>query len=207
MLAKWQGQYTILRKIGPVTYKIHQPDKKKAKQIYHDNLLKEWKEAPVRVPVASLLVTEVDSDGEEESTLAKLTQSAESALDHLSDVQSSQLSQVLQRVPMLFKANPGKTDLVEHVVRLKDKGPVRQRAYWVPQHLVAKLQKKLEEMQRLGVIEPSQSEWCSPVVIVFCGGVRTAMLPTSMTWLSSVPPESSSCVTWSESWARSSRQA
>lgn len=73
---------------------------------------------------------------------------------------------MFQRVSKLFAANPGKTDLVEHVVRLKDKGPVRQRAYRVPQHLVAKFHKEVEEMQLLGGIEPSQSEWCSPVVIV-----------------------------------------
>ena len=166
LLAKWQGPYTILRKMGPVTYEIHQPDKKKAKQIYHVNLLKEWKEAPVRVPVASLLVREVDSEGEEESTVVDLTQSAELALGHLSAVQSSQLCQVFQWVSKLFAANPWKTELIEHVVCLKDKEPVRQRAYLVPQHPVAKLQKEVEEMQRLGVIEPSQSEWSSLVVIV-----------------------------------------
>lgn len=48
--------------MGPITYK---PDKKKAKQIYHVNRLKEWKEALVWDPVASLLVTEVDRAGEE----------------------------------------------------------------------------------------------------------------------------------------------
>lgn len=63
LLVKWQGPYTILRKMGPVTYEIHHPDEKRAKQIYYVNLLKEWKEAPVQVPVASLLVKEVDSEG------------------------------------------------------------------------------------------------------------------------------------------------
>lgn len=55
--------------------------------------------------MASLLVTEVDSDGEEENTLADLNQSAEPALDHLSVIQISQLSQVFQRVSKLFGAN------------------------------------------------------------------------------------------------------
>lgn len=93
-------------------------------------------------------------------------QPAEPALDHLPAVQASQLSEVFQRVSKLFAANPGRTVLVEHVVRLKERGPVRQQSYGVPQHLMEKLLKEVEEMQRLGVIEPSQSEWCSPVVIV-----------------------------------------
>ncbi|KAL1250507.1 hypothetical protein QQF64_018303 [Cirrhinus molitorella] len=44
LLTKWQGPYTVVRKMGPVTYEIHHPDKGKAKQTYHINLLKEWKE-------------------------------------------------------------------------------------------------------------------------------------------------------------------
>lgn len=63
LLAKWQGPYTILRKMGPVTYEVHQLDKKKVKQVYHVNLLKERKEAPLQGPVVSLLVTEVESRG------------------------------------------------------------------------------------------------------------------------------------------------
>ncbi|XP_055367899.1 uncharacterized protein LOC129604626 [Betta splendens] len=50
LLAKWQGPYTVVRKMGPVTYEVHHPDKGKAKQTYHVNLLKEWKESPEKKP-------------------------------------------------------------------------------------------------------------------------------------------------------------
>ncbi len=46
LLMKWQGPYTVVCKMGPVTYEIHHPDKGKATQTYHINLLKEWKEPP-----------------------------------------------------------------------------------------------------------------------------------------------------------------
>lgn len=45
LLAKWQGPYVVVRKMGPVTYEIHHPDKKKFHQTYHLNLLKECDEA------------------------------------------------------------------------------------------------------------------------------------------------------------------
>lgn len=32
LLAKWQGPYSVVRKMGPVTYEIHHPDKGKSKQ-------------------------------------------------------------------------------------------------------------------------------------------------------------------------------
>lgn len=82
--------------MGPVIYEVHHPDKKKVKQVYHVNLLEEWKEAPVQVPVVTLLVTEMESEGEDEETLANFGEPATPALDHLSVTQTSQLIQVFQ---------------------------------------------------------------------------------------------------------------
>lgn len=80
-------------------------------------------------------MTAVDSEGEEESTLAEVNQPAEPALDHLSVIQSGQLCRVFQRVSKLLAANPGKSDLVEHVVHLKDNGPdMRIYAHSSPTH-------------------------------------------------------------------------
>ncbi|KAK7882011.1 hypothetical protein WMY93_028185 [Mugilogobius chulae] len=73
-------------------------------------------------------------------------------------------SWVARKLPQ--EGKPWKTTLVEHVIRLKEGRPLRQKSYRVPQHLVEKLKCEVEEMLRLGVIEPSNSEWCSPVVIV-----------------------------------------
>uniref|UniRef100_A0A8C5PSV7 Integrase catalytic domain-containing protein n=1 Tax=Leptobrachium leishanense TaxID=445787 RepID=A0A8C5PSV7_9ANUR len=51
-LAKWQGPYEIIEKIGDVNYKVHQPGRRKPEQIYHINLLKPWRdrEALVAIP-------------------------------------------------------------------------------------------------------------------------------------------------------------
>uniref|UniRef100_A0A1X7U952 Reverse transcriptase n=1 Tax=Amphimedon queenslandica TaxID=400682 RepID=A0A1X7U952_AMPQE len=43
-VAKWQGPYEVIRKIGKVTYEIEMPDKGGRKQIFHVNHLKKWKE-------------------------------------------------------------------------------------------------------------------------------------------------------------------
>lgn len=116
---------------GPFDYEVHHPDKKKVKQVYNVNLLKERKKAPVQVPVVSLLVSEVESEGEDTDTLADLGEPATPALNHLSVTQSSQLIQVFQQVPRLFAATPGWTVMVKHTIWLKDKVPVRQRSYRV----------------------------------------------------------------------------
>lgn len=40
LLTKWQGPYVIKRKVGPVTYELHMPDRRKKHQVFHVNLLR-----------------------------------------------------------------------------------------------------------------------------------------------------------------------
>ncbi|KAG5261447.1 hypothetical protein AALO_G00304650 [Alosa alosa] len=62
---------------------------------------------------------------------------------------------------------PGKTTLLEHTIRLKpDQIPIRQSPYRIPERMVEVLEKEVHAMLDLGVIEPSASEWSSPIVIV-----------------------------------------
>ncbi|XP_071321134.1 uncharacterized protein [Trachinotus anak] len=68
--------------------------------------------------------------------------------------------------PDVFLDKPGYTSLVEHNIVLKDPTPVRQRMYRVPEKLLTALKAELEVMKSLGVIERSQSEWSSPIVLV-----------------------------------------
>ena len=40
LLAKWQGPYPVLRKLGPVTYEIAMFDHGKRKRVLHINMLR-----------------------------------------------------------------------------------------------------------------------------------------------------------------------
>ena len=110
----------------------------------------------------ALLVKEVNLDEEEEEEvengLDTLTVAAVPVLTHLAPEQAARILQISKEAPSLLAASPRKTTLVEHVIRLKDGQPIRQRPYRVPQQLVEELQKEVEEMRKLGVIEPSNSE-------------------------------------------------
>lgn len=46
LLVKWQGPFKVLRKVGEVTYEISMPDRRRSKQIFHVNLLKQWVDRP-----------------------------------------------------------------------------------------------------------------------------------------------------------------
>ena len=39
-LAKWQGSYTVIRRMGKVTYEVDMPGTRSRRNIFHINLLK-----------------------------------------------------------------------------------------------------------------------------------------------------------------------
>lgn len=71
--------------MGPVTYEILHPEKKKSRQIYHINLLKEWKEMKKEAEKV-FMVREVKEDEDEHAEeMVTLRQAAELKLDHLEE--------------------------------------------------------------------------------------------------------------------------
>lgn len=113
LLTKWQGPYTIIQKMGPVTYEVHHPDKGKAKQTYHVNLLKGWKEPSSEVPGTSLLVRKVeDVEGECLESRAQRKPSVVN-LDHLDDGKSKDLQDYLSRFPVSARLGEGKGNVTK----------------------------------------------------------------------------------------------
>ena len=66
----------------------------------------------------------------------------------------------------------GKTPLIEMEIDTSDSPPFTQRPYTLPIKHVTWVQKKLEILEKAGVIVRSVSPWASPIVIV---SKRTAL--------------------------------
>lgn len=166
LLARWHGPYKVLRKMGPVTYEIEMPERRKTKQTFHVNLLKAWN---TREPSLSqqLFVRAVQE--EEDQTGEFFPSKSETTVVNvdLSHLTAEQRADVEALIPSgLFQDKPGYTTLVEHSIPLKDFTPIRQRMYRIPERLLPVLQEELEVMKALGVIERSHSEWSNPIVLV-----------------------------------------
>ncbi|KAK7934058.1 hypothetical protein WMY93_004954 [Mugilogobius chulae] len=165
LLAKWQGPYEIQRKTGPVTYELLMPDRRKKYQIFHINLLKEWVDRPSQLSLLARAVTD-----EEELQEQYFPSPAETPVfpdvSHLSSEQQQDLQ--VYMTDELFSARPGNTHLIQHQIRLRSPGqqPIRDTTCRIPAKLVPELKREVEEMLETGIIEPSRSEWCSPVVLV-----------------------------------------
>ena len=66
-----------------------------------------------------------------------------------------------------FDAVEGKTTLVEHEIRLKEGAvPIKQRHYPRNPAMQSIINEEVDSMLREGVIEPSDSPWSSPVVLI-----------------------------------------
>ena len=61
---------------------------------------------------------------------------------------------------------PGRMRLAEHPIECGSAKPIRLAPYRIPHAYRKAVQQEIKEMLEGGIIEPSSSEWCSPMVIV-----------------------------------------
>lgn len=148
LLAKWQGPYSVTRKVGPVTYEIFCPDQLKHRQLLHVNLLKEYQERnnPDTGQEHVLMVRDVQPEDDEvveaeEADMVPLRQQNTPQLppEQLSVDQWHQLGELKQLFPSLFSEKPGRTDVITHKIVLKDPKPVRLKPYRVPERMMEPL--------------------------------------------------------------------
>ena len=153
-LARWQGPYEVVQKVGPVNYKVQQLGRRKEQQIYHVNILKKWHPAePVVLPA---LLTSVSSP-----TIPPVPIG-----DELSPEQKQDVKQLLTRNRDRFSELPGRTDVIQHDIFTIPGKVVRQRPYRIPQARRTAIREEVGNMLNLNVIEESQSPWSSPIVMV-----------------------------------------
>ena len=81
----------------------------------------------------------------------------------LSEVQKSQLNRLLGKFLDVMSSIPGEA---EHQVTTTGVRPVRLPPYWLPHAYRDLVEKEIKQRLDAGVIEPSSSEWASPIVLV-----------------------------------------
>lgn len=96
-------------------------------------------------------------------------ESKKADLSHVSETQRQKIQKMLDRNADLFAKNDcdlGRTDLVRAKIDTGDHPPIKQQPYRLPFSQRKLVQEHVENMLKAGVIEPSQSPWASPIVIV-----------------------------------------
>ncbi|KAL1269301.1 hypothetical protein QQF64_031590 [Cirrhinus molitorella] len=93
-------------------------------------------------------------------------QAAELINPHLSAAQKTELQHLVGQFSDVFSILPGRTNVITHDIRTPPGVIVRQRPYRVPEARRQAIEEEIQEMLKLGVIEPSRSPWSSPIVMV-----------------------------------------
>ena len=172
--AKYSGPFEIERKIDDTNYVVRTPDHKKDSQICHINMLKEYYKRDKTV----LLATDTNQDHSSEdikdipdNSEAKLQnsnvlQQLDSKLDHLLPDQKQEIAEIIQQYKDLFPDVPNKTHIACHDVDVGDAAPIKQHPYRLSPHKVEHLQKEIQYMLDNEIVEPSNSSWSSPCILV-----------------------------------------
>lgn len=113
LFAKWQGPYMI-KKMGPVTYKVHHPDRGKESQIYHVNLLNEWQDRTPEGKKALVACNVVpDKENYEDEVDDEAVRCPQSTVS-LEGKQREKLMNTFADYSELFRPEPGKTSVGAH---------------------------------------------------------------------------------------------
>ena len=99
----------------------------------------------------------------------------------LTEEQRGEVMKVLEECQDVFTDVPGLTNLGEHSITLTTEEPIHSRPYSLPHSMQKEVEKELDDMLKLGIIEPSTSSYSSPIVVVrkpdgsnrFCVDFRT----------------------------------
>ncbi|GFX37788.1 retrovirus-related Pol polyprotein from transposon 412 [Trichonephila clavipes] len=88
----------------------------------------------------------------------------------LSQIQRGQLKELLYEYSNLFSNIPGCTDLAEHDIELESERAIVAKPYRMSPQQIEILQSEVNKMLELKIIEPGESDFTSPLILVEAQG-------------------------------------
>ncbi|XP_072171978.1 uncharacterized protein [Diadema setosum] len=185
--AKFSGPYVVERKLGKETYVVSMPDRRKSKRVCHVNMLKIYHERveDVGAVVSESVVHSAEKSAEEFEPDAPDSQSVsfksgmiprvenskalenpELLLSLLSDSERQDVIDIFQEFPEVCSDKLGCAKDTVHTVDVGDNAPIKQHPYRIHPAKRAQVDREIDFMLANGIIEPSNSNWSSPVVLV-----------------------------------------
>ena len=80
--------------------------------------------------------------------------------------QRAEVEALIEKYPNVLTSVPGRTDLIQHNIKLSTSEPIRSKGYPVQFKARNVMDSEIKEMLELGLIEKSVSPYSSPVVLV-----------------------------------------
>ena len=166
LTSQWQGPYSIIEQVSPVTYAVDMPDHRKRRRVVHINMLKKWRSPVASVLAASVVHDDDDPVGGEIVTATADSKGTPTLGEELTTSQREQLEEIVEAYSDVFSDKPGKTDATQHCIDTEGATPFRIPPYRVAKAWEEDVRQEIRSMLELGVIEPCRSPWASPIVTV-----------------------------------------
>ena len=181
--ARYYGPYTVDKKLSDVNYIVNTPGRRRQKQLCHINMLKKYIDRDSSVISAVNIVNSVPHEqnqmDSEDFNLEKsdpsssklqnsdILQNLDQKLSHLDSDKRLELKQLVLEYEHLFPDIPSRTDKIYHDVDIiEGSKPVKQHPYRMNPVKQQYLREEVQYLLDNDFIEPSQSEWSSPCILV-----------------------------------------
>ena len=182
--ARYFGPYTIDKKTSDLNYIVNTPGRRKNKQMCHVNMLKQYfdRDSSISKPItvvnnvpqeSNVFEPEVNSDfidksdpGPSKLENSDILRNLNNKLSHLEPSQQEELKQLIHEYEHLFPDIPTRTDKIYHDVIVEDSKPIEQHPYRMNPLKQKYLQDEVKYLLENDFIEPSQSNYSSPCILV-----------------------------------------
>ncbi|GFO34101.1 retrovirus-related pol polyprotein from transposon 297 [Plakobranchus ocellatus] len=170
---KYQGPYKI---DGVAQNNNYIFTMRNGKRTYHANILKKYEERepspPLQPVVENACTGFVRHEEYEEIGIIMLEPKRKeypkdvTISENLTPQQNKEARDLLQTFADTLSDIPGKTERVEHKIRLTDETPFRMKQYPLPVHAMDEVDKEINFMLESGIISKSTSPYASPITVV-----------------------------------------
>lgn len=164
LLARWQGPFPVLEKVGSTTYKVQTGNNTRGIKTFHINMLSRWES-----PSAVCLIGQ-QSNYQETSEIPSWTEESSETEFHinkeLSPEQQNEMTILLERHQQTFSNRPGRTTAEEICIDTGEARPISSTLYRLPQTRLEAAKREVSELLREGLIRTSRSPWASLIVLV-----------------------------------------
>ncbi len=185
LLLQWKGPFNVVECVTPCDYKL---DVNGRMRTFHANMLRQYfardestqnnSAESVLQEVGAGIIEDTNFKGNEFTDMSddlminftngKASHTVKDVLisDQLAKGQKDQLLNTMSLFSEVFSDNPGETNLVEHHIELSSNEPLKSKVYPLPFSVKTVIDDEISKMLELDVIEPSESAYVSPIVLV-----------------------------------------
>ena len=175
LLLQWKGPYEVVEVVNRMDYKI---DVNGVVSTYHANMLKQYVERRNELShclLSAEAIESADDDDIEDFPLDDCTFPTAKKPESFRDVsisntltseQRKEVETLMKQYPDVLSSLPGRTDQIQHDIKLLTSEPIRTKGYSIPYKTRSVMETEIQDMLDLGVIEQSISPYSSPIVLV-----------------------------------------